>query len=90
MGALNNTTITLGGTAQQLLPERPGRTELIIQPVDEDCWVNFGSTNAAVNVGELVMVNSFSRFHVSDFPEVGGRVSIFSATTGSHINYRDV
>lgn len=85
---LANTTITAGGVAQTLLPVRTSRTALIITPLDEDCWVNFSAT-AAVNSGELIYAGSPARFSVQNFPEIGGSVSIFSATTSSRIQYRE-
>ena len=87
---LRNIVITTGGTAQDALPARLGRSGLIVDPLTEDCWVNFGA-NAAVDVGELVKFADVPRrFDIVDTPEIGGRVSILSATTGVKINLREV
>lgn len=86
--SLRNETITTGGVAQDLLPERLGRSQLIITPLTEDLWVNFGET-AAVDNGELIPSGESSIFSGARFPEIGGRVSVFSATTGAKITVRE-
>lgn len=88
--SIRNVAITSGGTAQDALPARPGRTFLEIDPITESCWVNFG-TNAAVDTGVLIDVDEKPprRFCVEDAPDIGGRVSIFSATTGAKIIIRE-
>ncbi len=91
--SLRNIGITLGGTAEDVLPERLGRSRVTIKPITEDCWVNFGET-AAVDNGWLVEFDSPSLdgkvFDVHHFPEVGGRISIFSATTAAKILIEDI
>lgn len=85
---ISNKTITTGGVAQDLLPARLGRSRLIINPITEDCWVNFGVT-AAVDSGEKIVSGTSSVYTVEKFPEIGGRVSVFSATTGAKIIVRE-
>jgi hypothetical protein len=85
---IRNLSITAGGVAQDLLPANLGRSRLIIEPITEDCWVNFGST-AAVDSGEKIVNGTSSVFTVEKFPEIGGRVSVFSATTGAKIIVRE-
>lgn len=87
--AQQNFVITLGGTAQTLLPARIGRSRLIIQPTDEDLWVNFFGT-AAPNVGELIYQGSTGQWSGEFFPNIGGAVSVYSATTGSNVTVREV
>ena len=87
--SLKNGTIATGGTAQDIAAERLGRTSIAIMPQDEDLWINFGQ-NAAVDGGELVPVRSMAIFDVVRFPEVGGRVSVVSPTTGAKFQFRDV
>ena len=48
-----NLLITTGGVAQDILPARLGRSQLIITPLDEALWINFGET-AAIDNGEVV------------------------------------
>jgi len=86
--SLQNIAIATGGVAQDLLPARLGRGAVIISPISEDCWVNFGVT-AAVNVGERIVNGASARFSVEHYPEVGARVSVFSATTSSQIMVRE-
>jgi hypothetical protein len=85
---IRNGTITTGGTAQDALPARIGRSFLLINAYDEDLWVNFGA-NAAENTGELIPEGSSSAFSVERFPDIGGRVSILGATTGSDYSIRE-
>ncbi len=85
---IRNFTITTGGVAQDLLPERFGRSRIIVEPQDEGLWVQFGGT-AANNVGEWIAQGSSAQFTVGGFPEIGGRVSVFSATTGSDVVVRE-
>lgn len=91
--SLRNIAIAAGGVAEDILPERLGRTSVVIKPITEDCWVNFGET-AAVDNGWLVEFDSPAadgkEFHVKKFPEVGGKVSVFSATTGAKILVQEV
>lgn len=84
-----NFAITLGGTAENLLSARLGRSRLIITPLTENCWIRWGNT-AAVDAGELVYANSPTQYSVENFPEIGGAVSVFSATTGAKIVVREV
>lgn len=84
----SNFSITLGGTAETLLPARLGRSRLIITPVTEDCWIRFGAV-AAPNVGELLYMGSPGQWSVENFPELGASVSVYSATTASKINIRE-
>lgn len=84
-----NFNITLGGTAETLLAARLGRSRLIITPLDEDCWIRWNGT-AAVDAGELCYQGSPNQFSVENFPEIGGEVSVYSATTDSDITIREV
>jgi hypothetical protein len=86
---IRNLVITAGGVAQDLLPVNYGRTRITVEPITEDCWVNIGTT-AAVDVGEKVLNGTQSVFDVANYPEVGGRVSVFSATTGAKIIVREM
>lgn len=88
MSVLHNLAITAGGTAEDLLPERPGRRSLIISPITEDCWVAFGET-AAVDNGELIPVDTSSRFSIPEFGNIWKALSVFSATTGAKIMIRE-
>lgn len=81
---IRNISFTLGGTAQDALPANLGRTRVNISPTTEDCWVNFGA-NAGVDIGTKVVLNTSKEFVVWKWPEIGGRVSIFSATTAAKI-----
>jgi hypothetical protein len=85
---IQNIDITLGGTAQQLVPARLGRSQLIIEPQDEDCWVRCGGT-AAVDVGERIPSGGSAVFSVGKFPTIGGAWSVLSATTGADIVVRE-
>lgn len=85
---IQNLSITLGGTAQDLLPARLGRSRLIIEPITEDCWINFGK-DAAVDNGEKITSGQSASFTVHGFPDIGGRVSVFSATTAAKIIVRE-
>lgn len=87
--SLRNLAITTGGVAENILPARLGRSRLIITPITEDLWVNFDET-AAVDNGELIPVNTSSVFSVQKFPEIGGALSAFSATTGAKILVREM
>lgn len=86
---IQNILITTGGVAQSLnLPQGCGG--IILNPIDENCWINFGTTNAAVNVGELVYKGSPTKFSYHEFPELNAGATIFSATTGSHLTLRPI
>lgn len=87
--SLRNLTITTGGVAENILPARLGRSRLIITPLDEDLWVNFSET-AAVDNGELIPADTSSVFSVQKFPEIGGALSAYSATTGAKILVREM
>jgi hypothetical protein len=87
--SLRNVAITTGGVAEDILPARLGRSRLIITPLDEDLWINFGEA-AAVDNGELIPADVSSTFSVDKFPEIGGSVSAFSATTGAKITIREM
>jgi len=87
--SLRQLEITLGGTAEELVPARVSRSRLIITPITEDCWIRVGAT-AAVDEGELVYLGSPTQFSVEFFPEIGGAWSVYSATTGAKINIREV
>jgi hypothetical protein len=87
--SLRNVAITTGGVAEDILPARLGRSRLIISPITEDLWINFNET-AAVDNGELIPSGSSSVFSVEKFPEIGGAVSAFSATTGAKVNIREM
>ena len=87
--SLKNGSITTGGTAQDALPERLGRTTVVVQAQDEDMFVNFG-TNAAIDTGYMIPVRAEVRFEVWKFPEVGGRVSIISPSTGAKYEIQDI
>lgn len=87
--AFKNITIATGGVSQDALPARLGRSFLQVDPVTEDCWLAFGST-AAVDNGALIKFGDEPRrFTVQDTPDIGGRVSIFSATGAVKINLRE-
>jgi hypothetical protein len=85
---IRNISFTLGGTAQDALPANLGRTRVNIKPTTEDCWINFGAT-AAVDTGFKVANGTEKEFLVWKYPEVGGRLSIFSATTGAKISIEE-
>lgn len=87
--SLRNGSLVAGGTAQDALPARLGRSRLIISAQTENMWVNFGE-NAAADDGELIYSGSIPRvFSVDEFPEIGARVSIVSATTGAKYQIRE-
>jgi hypothetical protein len=82
--ATTNTTITTGGTAQNILSADMLRASVEITAVDEDTWVNFG-TDAAVNTGELVQAGQTKSWLRKFRDEVTQRVSVVAATTGSRV-----
>ncbi len=86
--SIQNINIVLGGTVQELVPARLGRSRLIIEPQDEDCWVS-PHGNAAADVGERVASGQSASFTVYGFPEIGARWTVFSATTGADIVVRE-
>lgn len=85
---IQNIDITLGGTAQQLVPARIGRSRLIIEPQDEGCWVNCGAT-AAADTGEWIAAGQSASYTGIGFPTIGGEWSVLSATTGADIVVRE-
>lgn len=85
---IQNIDITAGGVAQTLVPARLGRSQLIIEPQDEDCWVQCGGT-AAPDSGERVPSGSSAVFSVWRFPTIGGAWSVYSASTGADIVVRE-
>lgn len=87
--SLKNGTIVTGGTAQNALPERIGRSKVIVAAQTENTWINFGE-DAAADDGELIYAGSSAAFSVENFPEIGARVSIVSATTGAKYQIREV
>lgn len=89
MGAIQNREITLGGTAEDILTNGHGWGGFIINPLDEDLWIQFGS-DAGVDDGELVYRNSPSKYSYSEFPALGARVSVYSATTGAKFTLRPI
>ncbi len=86
---IQNIVTASGGVAQELVPARFGRSRLIVEPQDAECWVQCGSVNAAVNVGERIAQGSSAQFTVQGFPDIGGRWTFFSATTGDDIVVRE-
>lgn len=88
--SIQNIDIVTGGTAQELVPARLGRSRLIIEPQDEGCWVRVGGGTPAQDVGELIPSGSSSVFSVEKFPEIGGQWKVLSATTGADIVVREM
>lgn len=86
--SIQNINITTGGTVQELVPARFGRSRLIIEPQDRECWVRVGG-DAAADVGEHIAQGASAQFTVYGFPEVGGRWTVHSATTGDDIVVRE-
>lgn len=86
--SITNYAITAGGVAQTMIPERLGRSRLIIEPITEDLWVRWGGA-AAVDAGEKIVNGQSASYTVEGFPEIGGGVSFFSATTGAKIVVRE-
>jgi hypothetical protein len=87
---IQNIDITLGGTAQELVPARIGRSALIIMPQDEGCWVNCGGTAVADSGGsEWIAAGQSAAYTGVHFPTIGGAWSVLSATTGADIVVRE-
>lgn len=84
-----NRTITTGGVAQDILANGHGWGGFIINCLDEDAWLSFGS-DAAVDNGEKLYQDSPAKYSYTEFPELGARVSIFSATTGAKFTIRPI
>jgi len=77
---ITNSTITAGGTSQQVFAENRGRQFFLFQNTsDTAMWLNFGAV-AATNVGILVAAGATYTFPV-DFtcPEA---INAICATTG--------
>lgn len=87
-GPIQNIDITLGGTVQELVPARIGRSFLLIEPLDEGCWVKCGS-DAAADDGEWIAAGQSASYTGIHFPTIGGQWTVLSATTGADIVIRE-
>ena len=87
---IQNINISSGGTAQELVPARLGRSRLIIEPQDEGCWVNCGGTAVADSGGsEWIPSGGSAAYTVEGFPTIGGAWSVLSATTNADVIVRE-
>ena len=88
IGTIVNTTITAGGTAQQILASQPGRTFLQIKNnAAQVLWINFGAV-AAIDSGYQVAALGAGDTWTSP-PNYcpTGLVSVVGATTGNKFSY---
>lgn len=73
-------SITLGGTAQTLAADNPGRHGLWLQNISaEDMWLNCSGGVAAANTAGSFKIASFGLMNIP----TNDAVSIVAATTGS-------
>ena len=77
----HSTTITLGGTAQDLMDANIGRRYLFIQNISTgDLWINFGVT--AVADQPSIKIPAGASFVMEGTVVFGDLISIIGATTG--------
>jgi hypothetical protein len=78
-----NGTITLGGTAQQLLARDGNRGFFAFQNnSSEDMWLSFAGT-AAIDVGIKIPSGGSCEYLVENKRDIGNPISVYGATTGS-------
>lgn len=87
-GTVVNSTITAGGTAQQILASQPGRVFLQIKNNSAQVlWINFGAVAAAdsgIQVAALGVGDTWTS--APNFCPTG-LVSVVGATTGNKFSY---
>jgi hypothetical protein len=84
-GTIVNTTITTGGTSQQLKARNPSRTFIQIQNTsDTAMWLNFGAA-AATDTGIQIAAGATWTSPPNYCPT--GTVNVIGATTGKKFSY---